>query len=82
MVSVIDSAIEFLNSLSLSDICIIVLLGIICIFIIVNIDDWFDINTRLWYIYNVNKSLVHIDTKIRVAPLLDFFYCIKMYNML
>ena len=72
MVSVIDSAIEFLNSLSLSDICIIVLLGIICVFIIVNIDDWFDINTRLWYIYNVNKSLVHIDTKIRVTPLLDF----------
>lgn len=60
--SMIEGVIKFLNSLSLNDICIIVLFVIICIFVIMNIDDWFDINERLCYIYIVNKSLVHIDT--------------------
>ena len=60
--SMIEGVIKFLNSLSLNDICIIVFFVIICIFVIINTNDWFDINTRLWYIYNVNKSLVHIDT--------------------
>lgn len=60
--SMIEGVIKFLNSLSLNDICIIVFFVIICIFVIINTNDWFDINTRLWYIYSVNKSLVHIDT--------------------
>ena len=60
--SMIEGVIKFLNSLSLNDICIIVFFVIICVFVIINTNDWFDINTRLWYIYNVNKSLVHIDT--------------------
>ena len=36
---VIDSVIKFLNSLSLNDICIIVLFVIICIFVIINTND-------------------------------------------
>lgn len=36
---VIDNVIKFLNSLSLNDICIIVLFVIICIFVIINTND-------------------------------------------